>query len=387
MTHPFVLSGSVHPAAAERALALALLCTVAFVLDASAPAQAHGLDMLAQAQPSPARNPFNIGISEGGSAPQSGLAGWIWAQQIRFEKMLSGAVRAIKADSTAFWTLLGISFAYGAFHAAGPGHGKAVVAAYMFANERALKRGLLISGMAALLQAIVAVAIVGILAWVLNASSRTMKSAANFVEIASFAGIALLGLWLVWRKGKAFIASLAAGGALAQGAGAAAHQTHHDDHHHGHDHAHDHARHGHAHAHHDHAHHGHDHHHVHDEHCGHFHAPDPKTLGDGFSWKVAIATVFAAGARPCSGAILVLVFALAQGIFLAGIAAAFAMAAGTALTTGALAAGAVLAKGLAIRLLGEGGSGALIAVRTLELVAAMLVLLLGVILFTGSFGR
>jgi len=83
----------------------------------------------------------------------------------------------------------------------------------------------------------------------------------------------------------------------------------------------------------------------------------------------------------------VLVFALAQGIFLAGIAAAFAMAAGTALTTGALAAGAVLAKGLAIRLLGEGGSGALIAVRTLELVAAMLVLLLGVILFTGSFGR
>lgn len=82
-----------------------------------------------------------------------------------------------------------------------------------------------------------------------------------------------------------------------------------------------------------------------------------------------------------------LVFALAQGIFLAGIAAAFAMAAGTALTTGALAAAAVLAKGLAIRLMGEGGGKALVLVRVLELVAALLVLLLGVILFTGSLGR
>lgn len=369
------------------AQAVVVICAAVATLALCQGAQAHGLDMLAQAQPSPARNPFNVGISEGGSAPQGGLAGWIWAQQIKFERMLSGAVRAIKSDTAAFWTLLGISFAYGAFHAAGPGHGKAVVAAYMFANERALKRGLAISAMAAVLQAVVAVVIVGVLAWLFNASARTMKSAANFVEIASFAGIALLGLWLVWRKGKAFLQALTPA-PVGHSAGAAAAHGHD---HHGHEH-HGHAHHSHAHAHHDHglghthAHH-HDPHHVHDEHCGHFHAPDPKTLGDGFSWKVAIATVFAAGSRPCSGAILVLVFALAQGIFLAGIAAAFAMAAGTALTTGALAAAAVLAKGLAIRLMGEGGGKALVLVRVLELVAALLVLLLGVILFTGSLGR
>lgn len=386
-----------------------LLAMVAIALShvAGPSAQAHALDVFAQA--TPRNNPFNVGISEGGSAPHGGLAGWIWAKQIQFERMLSGSVRAIKTDSTAFWTLLGISFSYGAFHAAGPGHGKAVVAAYMFANERALKRGIVISFMAALLQGVVAITIVAVLAWALNATSGTMKSVAHFVEIASFAGIALLGAWLVWRKGRAFAAAL-------PGCMVAAHPAHDHGHSHGHPHANEHSQehshapapalahahsgvghgndHGHhAHAQHDHAHTMHAHHdhadphHVHDEHCGHFHAPDPKTLGDNFSWKEAIATVFAAGSRPCSGAILVLVFALAQGIFLAGIAATFAMALGTALTTGALAAGAVLAKDLAIRFLGEGNARTLIMVRALELLAALMVLLLGIILFTGSLGR
>ena len=75
---------------------------------------------------------------------------------------------------------------------------------------------------------------------------------------------------------------------------------------------------------------------VHGPDCGHWHAPDPATLGEGFSWREAILTVIAAGSRPCSGAILVLVFALAQGLFAMGIAAVVAMSLGTAVTTGAL---------------------------------------------------
>ena len=125
--------------------------------------------------------------------------------------------------------------------------------------------------------------------------------------------------------------------------------------------------------------------HVHDEHCGHFHAPSPDMLTDrNFSWKTAILTVFAAGARPCSGAILVLVFALAQGIFIAGVAATFAMSVGTAITTGALASIAVLAKGLAVRFLGEGSDRGVLAVRAFELVAAILVFMLGASLLMGS---
>ncbi len=84
--------------------------------------------------------------------------------------------------------------------------------------------------------------------------------------------------------------------------------------------------------------------------CGHMHMPDPAQLNGPFSWRAAAGTVIAAGARPCSGAILVLVFAMAQGLFAAGVAAAFAMAIGTAVATGALAWVAVFAKSTAMRL-------------------------------------
>jgi nickel/cobalt transporter (NicO) family protein len=129
----------------------------------------------------------------------------------------------------------------------------------------------------------------------------------------------------------------------------------------------------------------HDRDHLHDEHCGHVHAPDPAMLDNAnFSWSSALATIVAAGARPCSGAILVLVFSLAQGIYLAGIGAALAMAAGTGLTTGALAATAVFAKSFAEKLLGtEGGRGLIIA-RSAEFLAALLVLFVGVGLLIGA---
>lgn len=371
------------------------VCGLAAAIALLAVADAAAHELFAQA---PARNPFDIGVREGsGPPPATGFTAWVLSEQIRFEKMLSGAVRAIKTDAGAFWTLLGIAFAYGVFHAAGPGHGKAVVASYMLANERSLKRGIVISLMAAILQGVVAVLIVGVLAAVLNATSSAMRQAANLVELASYAGIALLGAWLIWRKGRGLIAALGPAGGGAHAHDHRGHEPHaheaaaHDHAHARHDHAH--ATHA-AHAHHDHAHDHRDHAHakaaapephVHDEHCGHFHAPSPEMLTDrNFSWRTAILTVFAAGARPCSGAILVLVFALAQGIFLAGVAATFAMSMGTAITTGALAAMAVLAKDLAVRFLGEGSARGALAVRALELVAAILVFLLGASLLMGS---
>lgn len=317
-----------------------------------------GNDVSAQA-----RHPFNVGISEGGGAPGWALTRWIAAQQIAFERLMSGTVRAITTDVTALWTLIGIAFAYGVFHAAGPGHGKAVVASYMVANEQALKRGLIISLLAALLQGLVAITIVGVLAVVLNATAARMKSAASFVEVASYLGVALLGLWLVWRKGKALLAAF---GGSRQPA-------------HGHQ---DHPRAEHVHV----ESPGHDH--VHDAHCGHFHAPDPATLGDGFTWSGAAATIFAAGLRPCSGAILVLVFALAQGIFYAGVAATLAMSLGTAITTGALAAIAVAGKSFAMRYTGRsGGSLAMRIGPLLEFGAALFILALGALLFAGAVWR
>ena len=351
-----------------------------------------------------AKNPFSVGISEGGGSG-TGLMGWILAQQGFFERSLAAAVRATRTDASGLWWLGGLSFVYGVLHAAGPGHGKAVLASYMVANERALRRGIVLSFMAALLQAAVAVALVGLLSLVFHATATGMRNGAAVIEKISYVGVALLGLWLVWRKSTGLVAAwrqhrgdapmrdagafAATGGvALARPAGLAFAGLEHPrwsnrfrfrpdhaargvspprftcvspdgvspdgiaTHEHGPD-------------------------------CGHYHAPDPSTLGDGFSWRESMSTVVAAGARPCSGAILVLVFALSQGIFLAGVAATVVMALGTAITTAALAATAVLAKGIAMKLVGqEDGRGALVA-RALEVVAALLVLAVGLSLLFG----
>ncbi len=49
----------------------------------------------------------------------TGVTGWILEQQVQFYRQLSGTVRAIRAGNAgAFWSLVGLSFLYGVFHAA-----------------------------------------------------------------------------------------------------------------------------------------------------------------------------------------------------------------------------------------------------------------------------
>jgi ABC-type nickel/cobalt efflux system permease component RcnA len=122
---------------------------------------------------------------------------------------------------------------------------------------------------------------------------------------------------------------------------------------------------------------------VHDEHCGHSHGPEPGELAGPGGWRRGFGAIFAVGIRPCSGAILVLVFALAQGLFWAGVAATFVMGLGTAITVATIAVIAVSAKGLAGRLAnGREGGGALV-MRGMEFGAAGLVLLFGAGLLLG----
>ena len=310
-----------------------------------------------------AQNPF------GGPRPPAepqvgGVIGWILAKQSEFYREMSATIRAAKSDGSAVWTLLGISFAYGIFHAAGPGHGKAVISSYLVANEETARRGIVLSFASALLQALVAVAIVAVFAWLLSSTAKTMCSAEKAIEIASYVLIAAFGARLVWTKGGGFMRALQA---KPEPAMAMAHQQHDHGHaHHDHDHGHDH---GHA--------------HVHDEHCGHSHGPTPDQLAGPGGWRRGLGTIFAVGLRPCSGAILVLVFSLAQGLFWAGIAATFLMGLGTAITVATIAVIAVSAKGLAKRLsAGREGGGALI-MRGIEFGAAGLVLLFGLGLLFG----
>jgi len=285
-----------------------------------------------------------------------GIVGWLLARQSEFYREISATIRAAKSDGSAVWTLLAISFAYGIFHAAGPGHGKAVISSYLVANQETARRGILLSFASALMQALVAVLIVSVGAWLLNATAKTMCGAEKAIEIGSYALIAAFGARLVWTKGGSFIRALQ----TSRPEPALAMATHHL--HHGHDrpHAHD----------------GHDDH-VHDEHCGHSHGPEPSELAGPGGWRRGLGAIVAVGARPCSGAILVLVFALAQGLFWAGVAATFVMGLGTAITVATIAALAVSAKDVARRLSAASEGGGTLIMRGIEFGAAGLVLLLG----------
>src|SRR5204863_4390103 len=126
-------------------------------------------------------------------------------KQSEFYRQISSAIRADKTDGSAVWTLIGISFAYGIFHAAGPGHGKAVISSYLIANEETARRGIVLSFASAMLQALVAILLVGIGRLIFDAAAATMCSAERAVEIASYALIALLGARLVWTKGRGFL--------------------------------------------------------------------------------------------------------------------------------------------------------------------------------------
>lgn len=329
-----------------------------------------------------AQSSLGIGTAET-AVPSTGLfAGWLnWVnvQQQGFYRSLTGALKAMREDGSKLWVLVGLSFAYGVFHAAGPGHGKAVISSYMLANEVALRRGIMLSFVSAFLQALTAILVMVLVFLVLRGTSVSMTDATWFLEVASYALITLFGAWLLWQKAGPRLAGLF--GANPAHSLSAAHA-----------HSHGHAHHDHAHNH----HHGHDHHahHHHDDHhhgpgevcetCGHSHAPDPAMLsGDRFSWKTAWSAVAAVGLRPCSGALIVLTFAFLNGLWVGGVLSVLAMAIGTAITVSILATMAVTAKNWAVAFAGDGRMGNRVH-ATIEIAGAAMVMLLGLLLLGAS---
>ena len=304
----------------------------------------------ADSAPQPSgRHPFGTGITESGGASH-GLLGLISDWQSLFSYQITATLKEIAHNPQATVWLLVLSFVYGVVHAAGPGHGKAVIAAYILASERALQRGLVMAVAAALLQALVAILLVTILAVVLRVTSSSMTLMANHIERLSFFAVTAVGLALLWKKSGHFL------GLLPAQKIAKAHEVTPS---HSHSHSHSHA-------------------HANGEVCSHNHAP---MADDSASMRDMGMAVFAAGIRPCSGAILVLVFALSQKMLPLGIIAALVMAAGTALTTGGLAIMAVLAKNMALKWGGgiDTPQSALL-LRGIEILAAALVSLLGLTL-------
>ena len=345
--------------------------------------------------PPPPRNPFGVPLPREALPSTTGIGGMILAWQSAFYRDLTATLKAIGQNPAALWGLLALSFGYGVFHAAGPGHGKAVISSYVLANEVQLRRGIVLSFVSALLQGVTAVLVVGVGWYVLRGSSVSMTDASNWLEIVSFAMIAAFGAFLLvrklWRmasrprnvaglnfaaagsvlpsgglafstKGPTTAGRSAAlrtrampqnlgGGPIMRPAGGLAADICTDDE---------------------------------DCDCGRAHMPDPKALGaEKLTLGSAISAVVAVGLRPCSGAIVVLTFGLLNGLYLGGVLSVFAMALGTAITVSAIAALAVYAKDVALRFGTAGGMrrGVLDAV---EILGALLVLLLGLALLGGA---
>lgn len=286
------------------------------------------------AAPAPPKSPFGTGLRE--AAPTGSFGALILALQSRFYQALTNGLQVIADTGSGLWALMGVGFAYGVFHAAGPGHGKGVISGYLLANEQTLAKGFVLSLAAALLQAVVAIAIVAVLAVVLKATAASVSATANLIELASFALVAAVGAVLLWRKAGKLVAIAAPGGDTAAA----------DD-------------------------------------CDHAHMPSAAAVARVDTLRGWIGVVLAAGTRPCSGAIILLVFALSQKAFAVGVAATFAMALGTAITTGLVAALAVFAKGLALRLAGGRGRGGTVVVAGLEVLAGAFVFVLGSALLVG----
>lgn len=316
-----------------------------------------------------AQSSLGIGSNEA-TVPSSGLFGglmqWINTQQQDFYRSLTGALKAMRDEGGQPWLLIGLSFAYGVFHAAGPGHGKAVISSYMVANEVALRRGVLLSFLSAGLQALSAIMVMGLVFLALRGTSVSMTDATRFLEIGSYALIAGFGAWLLWKKAwpvfeRPAVAAHSLSAARVHAGGDGQHQHYHSHEHH-------------------------DHNHGHGESCascGHSHAPDPKTLsGDRFDWKSAWTAVAAVGIRPCSGALIVLTFAFLNGLWLGGVASVAAMALGTAITVSVLAILAVTAKNWAVAIAGGGSAGRIHL--AIEIAGAAFILLIGLTLLTAS---
>lgn len=332
------------------------------------------LAMIALAGAAHAQSPLGIGTAEP-TLPASGffapLLVHINQYQQEFYRALTGALKAMRQNPQELWKLIGLSFAYGVFHAAGPGHGKAVISSYMVANEVALRRGVFISFASAALQGVSAIVVAGAAFLILRGTSISMTDATTALERASFALIILFGAWLLVRKVRALVPSRQAStGLLFAGTGGEPH-VHGPDCRHGFSDfaGSEQAQQGFA-----------------CEACGRQHMPSPQSLGSSrFSLGEAWSAIIAVGLRPCSGALLVLTFSLLNGLYLGGVLSVFAMAFGTAITVSVLASLAVGAKDIALRLAGRSSRASAVIGHLAEIGGAVVIVLLGLTLLAASF--
>ncbi|MEM6466479.1 MAG: hypothetical protein AAF679_08240 [Pseudomonadota bacterium] len=253
-------------------------------------------------------------------------------------------------DLGAFFLGLSIAFVYGIFHAFGPGHGKFIVMSYFIGRDAHIGRGVLMSAQIAVVHVIAAIVIVWLADVVLRGSTGMSLADVPGVRAASFLIIAAIGLYMLYQATRAALGYLDPSDAL-------------------HGHSHSGAGHG-GHG------HGHSHGHSHGTH-GHGGATEASQTESGL-------IAFAAGVVPCPGAVLIMLYAVANNMMYPGFLLVGAMSVGIGLTICALGVGAILARQTAMRLMdGSDGTGrsVVLARHVMNFGGAILVTLIGLVSF------
>lgn len=277
----------------------------------------------------------------------SGIIGQTVIIQTKLNREITATLRDAK-NGDSFWPglmIIALSFAYGVFHAAGPGHGKMITTTYFLSRDAGWKQGVAMGSLIAMVQAVSAIIMVGGLTLVLNLGPAAVTKNGLIMEAVSYALIAVLGAVMGLR--------------ILQGRDDCCDHHGPTPHSHGHDHHHDH--------------HDHDHNHEHPT-----HSPVAQT-----NWQM-ITSGIVVGLRPCTGSILVLLFTLANGMFLIGIGAAFAMAVGVALTISLIGLAAIGIRTGTQNLFGFSESTSGIIRRTVGFAGAATITLFGVMLLLAS---
>jgi nickel/cobalt exporter len=265
------------------------------------------------------------------------------------QNLLARSLRALRAgEPGALWTLWGLCFLYGVLHAAGPGHGKVVVGAYGLGRRVPWARLAGLALAASLGQAVTAVALVGAGVLLLGWGREEMAAAADGALAAlSAVLVGALGVWLLAAPAQALRAAPVRHDptfvpALDEGLDRGAHAVCAS--------------------------------------CGHAHGPSLHEVEAAGTLREMLALVVAVAARPCTGALFLLLLTWRMGLFAQGVAGAFAMALGTAAVTVAVAVGAVLMR--------EGALASVPrlprALPLLEVAAGLLVVLVASALLRGA---
>ncbi len=237
--------------------------------------------------------------------------GWQREMNMQMSTLLAGVA---ENPTQAGGALLLFSFIYGVLHALGPGHGKIVITTWLATHPSKLKSSIGLTLASSLLQGLVAIALVVIVLTLLHLPARQLHLSSFWLEKASYALVGVLGVLLCWRAIKKLRALLTRPKFRAFTP-----------------------------------------HHVHHENCGcgHQHLPTQAQMESGDDWRARLAIVLSMGMRPCSGAIMVLLFSKVIGVFAWGMASALAMAAGTSLTITSLALLVHSFRQLAVKLSGH----------------------------------